>query len=98
MRYGRDAVPRPRGAGGGCIFRGVDPAGVLTIGAIAEPSLPTDEWDPKDPDLTVLSSDMLLKEAMPIVTAANGPVAVVGNDHHLIGSVSPNTILRALSR
>ena len=41
---------------------------------------------------------MLLKEAMPIVTAANGPVAVVGSDHHLIGSVSLNTILRALSR
>ena len=79
-------------------FRGVDPAGVLTLGAIAEPSPPTDGWDPKDPDLTVLSSAMLLKEAIPIVTTANRPVAVVGNDHHLIGSVSPNTILRALSR
>ena len=79
-------------------FRGVDPAGVLTLGAIAEPSPPTDGWDPKDPDLTVLSSAMLLKEAIPIVTAANRPVAVVGSDHHLIGSVSPNTILRALSR
>ena len=79
-------------------FRSVDPACVLTVGAIAEPSPPTDGWDPKDPDLTVLSSDMLVKEAMPIVTAANGPVAVVGSDHHLIGSVSPSTILRALSR
>ena len=79
-------------------FRGVDPAGVLTLGAIAEPSPLTDGWDPKDPDLTVLSSAMLLKEAIPIVTAANGPVAVVSGDHHLIGSVSPNTILRALSR
>ena len=56
------------------------------------------KWDPKNPDLTVLSSTMLIKEAIPIVTAANGPVAVVGPDHHLIGAVSPNTILRALSR
>ena len=79
-------------------FRGVDPAGVLTVGAIAEPSAPTDGWDPNDPDLTVLSSTMLLKEAIQIVTAANRSVAVVGSDHHLIGSVSPNTILRALSR
>ena len=79
-------------------FRGVDPAGVLTVGAIAEPSAPSVEWDPTNPDLTVLSSTMLIKEAIPIVTAANGPVAVVGPDHHLIGAVSPNTILRALSR
>ena len=79
-------------------FRGVDPAGVLTVGAIAEPSAPSVEWDPTNPDLTVLSSTMLIKEAIPIVTAANGPVAVVGPDHHLIGAVSPNTILRALRR
>ena len=56
------------------------------------------EWDPTDPDRTVLSSTMLINEAIPIVTAANGPVAVVGPDDHLIGAVSPNTILRALSR
>jgi glycine betaine/proline transport system ATP-binding protein len=79
-------------------FRGVDPAGVLTVGAIADPSAPSVKWDPTNPDLTVLSSTMLIKEAIPIVTAANGPVAVVGPDHHLIGAVSPNTILRALSR
>jgi glycine betaine/proline transport system ATP-binding protein len=79
-------------------FRGVDPAGVLTVGAIAEPSAPSVEWDPTNPDLTVLSSTMLIKEAIPIVTTANGPVAVVGPDHHLIGAVSPNTILRALRR
>ena len=79
-------------------FRGVDPAGVLTVGAIAEPSASTVGWDPNDPNLTVLSSTMLIREAMPIVSAARGPVAVVGSDHHFIGVVSPTTILRALSR
>ncbi len=47
-------------------FRGVDPAGVLTVGAIADPSAPSVEWDPTDPDRTVLSSTMLIKEAIPI--------------------------------
>ena len=54
-------------------FRGVDPAGVLTVGAIAEPSASTVVGIPI-PNLTVLSSTMLIREAMPIVSAARGPV------------------------
>ena len=78
-------------------FKAVDASAVLRVGALAEPAPDGMVLDLGNRSLPLLNAATLVRDAIPTVARANRPVPVVGDDHHLIGVVTPQTLLRAIA-
>ena len=78
-------------------FQAVDASAVLSVGALAEPAPDDLVFDPMNRSLPLLNAATLVRDAIPTVARANRAVPVVGDNHHLIGVVTPQTLLRAIT-
>ena len=78
-------------------FKAVDASAVLRVGALAEPAPDGMVLDLGNRSFPLLNAATLVRDAIPTVARANRPVPVVGDDHHLIGVVTPQTLLRAIA-
>lgn len=78
-------------------FQSVDASAVLSVGALAEPAPDGMVLDLENRSLPLLNAATLVRDAMSTVAQANRPVPVVGDDHHLIGVVTPQALLRAIA-
>ena len=86
---GEEAVSR--------FFQAVDASAVLSVGALAEPAPDDLVFDPMNRSLPLLNAATLVRDAIPTVARANRAVPVVGENHDLIGVVTPQTLLRAIA-